>query len=435
MKNKNERPGMDPVRKALFASVALAFFLFAAFQETASAGGMGWEEAWRFVRENNPGLSSVSHSVAAARASMKLSATSAKVTASLSGTSSKEEGDRASSSAGLSLSYNTSLFGREKALIGAEKAAFREAETLLEVATLNLYRQTAISFWGAAAGVALVDAGKEEIKKRQAFLDDARLRFDQGMVPQLDVMRAESALAEAHHSLALMEARSSGFAAMLKGLAGWKEVAPEEGIFQKVDEIEARTLPPDFASVAMEHPSVIKAGKAVEKAAFLLKVAETTPLPNLNLNATRTLAADGAASMQYTQDDWWVRATLSIPVIDGGQTRWTVERARAGLASAESALGAARAEVMMSLFSAWEDQIAASKGLEAERSRFRLVSGEREIVLLRYREGLASQIEVLDAQTRYAASIASLIDARRALLVAEAALASAEGKIPGEASR
>lgn len=435
MKNKNERSSNNPRRKALHATVVLALFLGAAFQGTAAAAGMEWEEAWRFVRENNPGLTSVRHSVAAARASMKLSATSAKVTASLSGTSSKEEGDRSSSSAGLSLSYNASMFGREKALIGVEKTAFREAEILLEIATLNLYRQTAISFWGAAAGVALVDAGKEEIRKRQAFLDDARLRFDQGMVPQLDVMRAESALAEAHHSLALMEARSSGFASMLKGLAGWKDVAPAEDIFGIEDETDARTRPPDFGLVAVEHPSVIKAGKAVEKAAFLLKVAEKTPLPNLNLAATKTLAADGAASMQYTQDDWWVRATLSIPVIDGGQTRWTVERAMAGLASAESALGAARAEVMMNLFSAWEDQIAASKGLEAERSRFRLVSGEREIVLLRYREGLASQIEVLDAQTRYAASIASLIDARRALLVAEASLSSAEGKIPGEVSR
>ena len=171
---------------------------------------------------------------------------------------------------------------------------------------------------------------------------------------------------------------------------------------------------------------------AAEKAKFLLRAAEMTPLPTLSLSATRTLVTDGAASAMYTQDEWWGRATLTIPVIDGGQTRWAVERARAGVASAEAAVNEAKAQVMMTLFSAWEDYIAAAKGLEAERSRFRLVSREREIVLLRYREGLANQIEVLDAQTRFTGSLAELIDSRRALLVAEASLASAEGDLPGE---
>lgn len=161
---------------------------------------------------------------------MKLSAISTKITASLSGTTTKDESDRSSSSTGVSLSWNTSLFGRERAVIAADTVALREAETLFEVATLNLYRQAAISFWGAVAGEASVKAGEDEISKRQAFLADARRRYEQGMVPELDVMRAESALSEARHSLALLEAERPGFAAMFKGLAGWRifpEPAPQ----------------------------------------------------------------------------------------------------------------------------------------------------------------------------------------------------------------
>lgn len=421
-------------RNVLVSGFLLIFLLFlmTAVPAPAIARELDWEEAWKVVLDNNPGLGSVRQSVAAARASMKLSALPTKVMASLSGTTTKEEGDRSSSSAGVSLSWNTSLFGREGAVIGAETAALREAEALLETATLDLYRQTAISFWGAAAGEASVKAGKEEISKREAFLADAKLRFEQGMVPELDVMRAESALAEAHHSLAMLEAKRAGFAAMFRGLAGWMEISPAEGLFVLDEETATRTTPPDYPSVAESHPSVKRARWTVDKAASLLRAAEMTPLPTLSLTATKTLVTDGAASAQYTQDDWWGRATLSIPVIDGGQTRWSMARAKAGLASAEAALEAAKADVMMILFSAWEDHIAAAKGLEAEKSRFRLVSREREIVLLRYREGLANQIEVLDAQTRFAASLATLIDARRALLVAEASLASAEGKLPGE---
>ncbi|MDO9508557.1 MAG: TolC family protein [Thermovirgaceae bacterium] len=420
-------------KKAMTSGALILFLLclIPALSAPALAEGLDWEGAWKVIMENNPGLRSVRQSVAAARASMKLSALSTKVTTALSGTTTKEESDRSSSSAGVSISYNTSLFGREKAVIGAETAALREAEMMLDIATLNLYRNAAISFWGAAAGEASVRAGEDEIFRRQAFLADARLRYEQGMVPELDVMRAESSLAEARHSLALLEAKRSGFEAMLKGLAGWKDISPAGGLFDLDEEIRSRAAPPDFPSVADSHPSVKKARWAVAKAASLVKAAEMIPLPTLNLTATKTLVTDGGASGLYTQDDWWGRATLSLPMIDGGQARWTVARAMAGLASAEAALGAAKAEVMMNLFSAWEDHVAASKGLEAEQARFGLVSREREIVLLRYREGLVNQIEVLDAQTRFAGSLAALIDARRGLLVTEVSLSSAEGKIPG----
>ncbi len=97
----------------------------------ALADGIGWEEAWRVIREKHPGLKAVRQSVAGARATMKLSALPTKVTVALSGTAAKEEGDRSSSSSGISLSYNTTPSGRENAIIGAEKTAVKEAETLL----------------------------------------------------------------------------------------------------------------------------------------------------------------------------------------------------------------------------------------------------------------------------------------------------------------
>jgi outer membrane protein TolC len=398
----------------------------------AGAVGMTWEEAWNIILQNNPGIKAAKETVSAAHASLKLTAVPTKVTAGLSGTTTKNEGINSSSSAGLTLSYNTSLFGREKEAIRAETAGLREAETALDAAVLRLYHNAAMAFWGAAAGEASVRAAEDEIVKREAFLQDARLRYEQGMVPELDVMRAESALAEARHSLALQQASRSGFEAMLKGLAGWRDIRPAEGLFEVDLPVEPERDRPDFESVARDHPSVVRARWGMERAEHMLRVAEMISLPTLGMSATMTLLTDGTASQQYSQDEWWGRATLTIPVIDGGQARWTTERARAALASAEASVGSATAEVMMNLLSAWEDYTAAIKGFEAERSRFSTVSREREIVLLRYREGLANQIEVLDAQTRFASSVASLINARRGLLVAEAALASAEGKLPME---
>ena len=411
--------------------VGIALLLFSS-PGRASAESMTWEQAWRLILENNPGLKTVRQNISAAQAALKLAAVPTKVTAGLSGTTTKFEGVDSSSSAGLTLSYNAGLLGREKQAIEAETAGLREAEVAYRAAVLKLYKNSALAFWGAAAGDASVKAAEEEILKREAFLRDARLRYAQGMVPELDVMRAESALAESRHSLALRQASRSGYEAMLKGLAGWMDIQPAEGLFDTGASVGAKRERPDFESVARDHPSILKAKWAVRRAEHLLRVAGMASQPTLGLSATMTLITDGAASLQYNEDEWWWKATLTIPVVDGGYARWSAERARASLASNEAALGSATAEVMMDLMSAWEDYGAALEGYEAERARFDMVSREREIVLLRYREGLANQIEVLDAQTRFAASQATLIDARRGLLVAEAALASAEGKLPME---
>ena len=412
--------------------VAGMAFLSFLFPGRALAGPITWEQAWGIILEHNPGLKVAREDISAAHAALKLAAVPTKVTVGLSGTTTKYEGVSSSSSAGLTLSYNTSLLGREKEAIEAETAGLREAEITFRVAVLKLYQNSAMAFWGAAAGEASVRAAEDEILKREAFLKDAKLRYEQGMVPELDVMRAESALAEAKHSLALRQASRSGHEAMLKGLAGWMDIQPAEGLFDLDSPVEAGRERPDFESVARDHPSVLKARWAARRAESFLKVASMASLPTLGLSATMTLVTDGAASLQYNQDEWWWKATLTIPVVDGGYARWTTERAKAGLASAEAAVGSATVETMKNLLTAWEDYTAALKGYDAERSRFDTVSKEREIVLFRYREGLANQIEVLDAQTRFASSQASLIDARRGLLVAGAALASAEGKLPME---
>jgi outer membrane protein TolC len=87
---------------------------------------------------------------------------------------------------------------------------------------------------------------------------------------------------------------------------------------------------------------------------------------------------------------------------------------------------------METLFTAWEDYMSTKEGYEAAKKRFELIEREREIALLRYREGLADQLGVLDAQVRYAESQAALIESKKEMLIAEATLRAAEGRVPGE---
>ncbi|MGC9371935.1 MAG: TolC family protein [Thermovirgaceae bacterium] len=399
----------------------------------AFAEEVEWLQAWEIIEKENPGLKALREAVRSAAAGMKRQAADQRVTSSLTATGSKAEGTGESTSVGLGLRYSMSLLGREKDVLRAEE--FRYERTLLGLsdARFNLYRQAATAYWSAAAGDAALAAAEEEVRRREAFLKDARLRFEQGLVPELDVIRAESALAEARHSLATKRSLRESFEAMLKGLAGWKEISPAGDVFERV-ELPERSGPPEYGDVLGEHPSILRQKAEIRRLEALLDAAGKGKSPILSLSATRNLYSGGSVSMSQPDDEWYGQATLEIPLTDGNKTKWAVEEARAGVELARADLSKAKASLMETLYTAWEDYTSAKEGYEAARKRFELVGREREIALLRYREGLTDQLDVLDAQVRYAESLAALIESKKEVLVADAALRAAEGRVPGEVS-
>ncbi len=397
----------------------------------ACAEGVEWQKAWKIIEAENPGLKALREAANSAAAGMKVEAANQRVTSSLTATGSKLEGTGESSSVGVGLKYSTSLLGRERDILDAERFRFEKTVLGFSDARLNLYRQAALAYWSAAAGDAALMAAEEELRRREAFLKDARLKFEQGLVPELDVIRAESALAEARHSLTSKRSLRESFRAMLKGLAGWKELTPVENVFEDV-KLPERVTPPDYEKAVREHPSVLQQKAEISRMEALLHAAAKGKSPMLSLSATRNLHTEGSASMAQPDDEWYGQATLEIPLTDGNKTKWAVEEARAGVELAKADLSKARASLMETLFTAWEDYMSAKEGYEAARKRFELIEREREIALLRYKEGLANQLDVLDAQVRYAESQAALIESKKEMLVAEATLRAAEGRVLGE---
>ncbi len=417
---------------ALLAILIIPLPLFAAQPTVTGGRQLGWEETWELLAAESPSIGMLKEAVRAARAGMKSSAVATKVTTAVTGSGVKEEADRASSAVRFTVSYSTSLFGREAAQVKSAALLHRESVLSLDKGYLDLFSNAAIAYWGAAAAKVSVRAAEEELSKRKAFLDDAQLRYEQGLVPELDVLRAKSSLAEAEYLLSSRQSHMVNMEAMLKGLAGWKDISPAEGVLEA--EPPMNESPPDYGGVCKNHPTILKAKLEVERQKALLRLAKRTSVPTLSLSASNSLALDGSYAATYTQDDWYGSATITIPVTDGGAAHWAAEKARAGVASAERALASAKAVVMRDLFTAWQDYQSALTGLASARKRFELLTREREIVLLRYREGLASQIEVLDAQSRYTQANSDFIDSKRAVFVACSALAAARAELPMEVS-
>ncbi|AER66538.1 outer membrane efflux protein [Thermovirga lienii DSM 17291] len=424
---RSRKTGQRVKKLLLFLLVAI---FFSSMSGRCTAEEVSWEEAWRIITDKSPSLKATLYAVEVAKASLKLAGAGKRISADLAVTEAMLEGASDSFVGGITLSYSLNLAGKEELEIASARIAYEEALLAYRISQLQLFRNASFAYWNAVAANAALRAAEEEIKKREAFLKDAKLRYEQGVVPQLDVLRAESALAEAKASYASKRAIRENYYAMLKGLAGWTDIEPLKEAFEKV-EVPIREQAPNYSGVVERHPSVALQSLKVARNEILVKLAKSGMAPKVSISGTRNLFKEGSSSASSSVEDRWsAQATLSIPLSDGGKTKWSVSQAKAQLNIARAELGKEKAAVMEELFSAWEDYRSALEDFASSKKRLELVAREREISVLRYNEGLSSQLDVLDAQSRYADSLANYINAKKKVLVSYSRLDAAEGRLP-----
>lgn len=326
-------------------------------------------------------------------------------------------------SVGASLSYEVDLVGRLAQASGAAALDAREREALLQDARLLVHADVARSYFVLRA----LDA---ELRLVQGTADTYRetlrlteRRFAAGDIPELEVARARSELAateaeafalerqrsQVEHALALLVGESaSGF-----GIASapWQAVLPQ--------------VPAGVPSTVLaRRPDVAAAQSALQAAQARVGIAQAAWWPTLALTAAGGQASPELSDVFRTAArTWGVSLLLDLPLFDGG-------RRAAGVAQSEAQMQAAVArlrEQMLVAFKDVEDELAALRLLaQQDEAQARAVAAAARVTVLsatRYRNGLVSQLELLDAQR------SELRNRRQALQVRSAQFQSTVGLI------
>ncbi len=230
--------------------------------------------------------------------------------------------------AGLRASWEIDLWGR----IGA----LAEADALRVSASLEDYRSAALSLSAEVATTwyQLAEAGlqqevlDEQIATNETVLEIQRLRFGAGQIRSADVLRQE-ALVEATRALRIDNlARIAVLRHALAVLQGRPpQEAPDEtdGRLVELPPLPATGLP---AELVRRRPDVLAAQLRVRAADRETAAALAARYPRLTLLGSVTTSDAGARTLF---SDWItdLAAGLVAPLIDGGERRAEVERARA----------------------------------------------------------------------------------------------------------
>jgi outer membrane protein TolC len=163
-----------------------------------------------------------------------------------------------------------------------------------------------------------------------------------------------------------------------------------------------------------------------DAAALARKSAQSNALPSLHLDADYGLIGNNVSTAGST---YTVAAALHVPVFQGGETKGKVQQAEADLQRREAELADLKAGVSFEISAALLDLQTAAAAVEVAKSTSTLAADELQQAQDRFRAGIASSIELSQAQDSVASASDQLISSVYAHNMAKAFLARAMGVV------
>jgi len=312
-------------------------------------------------------------------------------------------------------SFELDLFGRVRSLSDAALAQLAATEEARKAAQIALVSSVANAYVAMAADDALIDIAQRTVGTRDESLKLTQLRFDNGVVSDFDLQTARSALEAAKVALAAAQRQRATDQNALELLLGQPLPAALPAA-HTLATMQLPDLPAGLPSeVLLRRPDVRQAEQQLIAANASIGAARAAFFPHITLTGSAGTASV-ALSKLFQNTAWSFAPALVQPLFDAG-------RNRSNLQASEAARDIAVAQYEKSVQSAFRDVADALAGratfgeqlraqqaqADAEGVRFRLST-------LRYDNGVASSLELLDAQRSLFLAQQAVVQAQLALL-------------------
>lgn len=313
------------------------------------------------------------------------------------------------------LGYELDLWGRLAREREAATAQLESSVYAQQAVRLGLVADVVVGYFALRSAQRQLEITERTLAARREGVRVERLRYEAGMIDELSLRQSEAELAATRTELPARIDELQRRESVLGILLGLRPAALIEALQIAAGTLEDITLP---AHVPAELPAALLARRPDLRAAEAELVAATAGigaaraarLPQLNLAGLVGTAASSAGELFGSDTEAWsVGAGISGPLYDFGRGRARVESAQALREQAELRYRATVALALAEVRDALVFHASSGTRLDAVREQVAALRRSEELAEIRYRNGYISIIELLDAQ--------------RALLGAELALA------------
>ena len=333
-------------------------------------------------------------------------------------------------SVGLAVTaYELDFFGRVSSLKEAALGQYLATEEGRKTAQISLISAVANTYLSILADEELLDITRQTLATREESTKLSKLRFDNGVTSELDYRQAESLLEAARVAYAQQQRQRALDENALTLLVG-QPLAGELPTAAAGQSVSLAQLQP-MADVPAGLPSGLLNNRPDIRQAEQLLLAS-----NANIGAARaaffprislTVGAGSASShlsglFQSGSWGWTIAPQLLLPIFDAGRNVAGLDSARAerdiAVAQYEKSIQTAFREVADALATrtTLADQLQSQQAqANAEAVRFKLSD-------LRYQNGIASYLDLLDAQRSLFSARQAVVQTRLAQLQSQVTL-------------
>jgi len=302
--------------------------------------------------------------------------------------------------------------------LAAARHDVRGARALVVLATANLYLQT-------MAHEARVESAGAQLQTAEALHRQALDLKESGLVPGIDVLRAEVRLNTDRQRLTVatneLEKSKLRLARLIGVPVGQPLVLTQDIPAVQMPEI---TLEQALARAYDSRSDYQAALERVEEAAAAGRAARNELLPSARLSADYGAIGLSADTALATFN---VTGTLDVPIFSGGSVRGRMAEADADLRDRQAEADDVRAGIDYDVRAAFLDLAATEEELQTA-TRARDLAGQQLVQAGdRFAAGVASNIEVVEAQEAVATASEQLITAQYGFSLAKGALVRSIG--------
>jgi len=314
-------------------------------------------------------------------------------------------------------SYELDFFGRVRSLSNAALAQYFATEEAHRSAQISLVSEVAKAYLSERSFAEQYEVAANTLKTRQDTYELSKQRFAAGATSALDLRDNESLVAQARVSAAELARQRAQAQNALEVLVGKPigSIADLPAPMQLSDERIISDIPAGLPSDLLEQrPDIRQAEQELLSANANIGAARAAFFPRITLTGSVGTISPGFKSLFDAGTGAWSFAPqLVVPIFDFGRNKANLDvanvRKNIQVATYEKTIQTAFAEVADALVArgTLEDQVAGQEqARDAEAARF-------ELSTMRFKTGVSSELDRLDAQRQLFSAEQALIQARQ----------------------
>ncbi|MEJ2657165.1 MAG: TolC family protein [Desulfobacterales bacterium] len=330
----------------------------------------------------------------------------------------------------LELNWLIFDFGGREAALDEAREALIAADWTHNTVIQNIIFAVENAYYNYVTAKALLQAQQATYKEAETNLEASKDRHHAGVATIADVLQAKTALAQAKLALDRFQGQiqtTRGALATAMGLPAntpYDIVIPKEEIPLKetLEKVENY-----LAQAEKQRPDLAAARAQARQANARLRKVEAQAYPSINGTASWGSTYYGTTSLY--KDNYNGALLFSVPLFTGFSQRHNVEQARADEETAQARLSSLEQQVVLEVWTSYYDLKTAEQRVRTSEDLLNSATESYQVALGRYKAGVGSILDLLSAQSALAVARAQRLQATSDWFVSLAALARDTGML------